>query len=81
MSPAASSEARARLDAIVKAYDVRGIVGEGLTEQSVEALAAGFVDEVAPAGGRVDVGHDMRDSSPAFAAAFARGAPIDPEAK
>ena len=74
MNPAAPSEDRARLDAIVKAYDVRGIVGEGLTEQSVEALAAGFVDEVAAAGGRVVVGHDMRDSSPAFAAAFARGA-------
>src|SRR5688500_7344776 len=40
MTPAASSEARARLDAIVKAYDVRGIVGDGLTEQSVEALGA-----------------------------------------
>ena len=74
MNPAAPSEARARLDAIVKAYDVRGIVGEGLTEQSVEALAAGFVDEVGAAGGRVVVGHDMRDSSPGFAAAFARGA-------
>ena len=52
MNPAAPSEARARLDAIVKAYDVRGIVGEGLTEQSVEALGAGFVDEVGAAGAR-----------------------------
>ena len=43
MNPAAPSDARARLDAIVKAYDVRGIVGEGLTEQSVEALGAGFM--------------------------------------
>ena len=74
MTPAASSEARARLDAIVKAYDVRGIVGDGLTEQSVEALGAGFVDEVGAAGAKVVVGHDMRDSSPGFAAAFARGA-------
>jgi phosphomannomutase len=74
MTPGAPSEARARLDAIVKAYDVRGIVGEGLTEQSIEALAAGFVDEVGAAGGTVVVGHDMRDSSPGFAAAFARGA-------
>ncbi|MDQ2660418.1 MAG: phosphomannomutase/phosphoglucomutase [Actinomycetota bacterium] len=74
MNPAAPSEARARLDAIVKTYDVRGIVGDGVTEETVEALAAGFVDEVGAAGGRVVVGHDMRDSSPGFAAAFARGA-------
>src|SRR6185312_17325678 len=33
-----------------------------------------FVDEVALAGKDVVVGHDMRDSSPAFAAAFAAGA-------
>ena len=74
MNPAAPSEARARLDAIVKAYDVRGIVGESLTDETIEALAAGFVDEVGAAGGTVVVGHDMRDSSPGFAAAFARGA-------
>ncbi|MGW9629820.1 phosphomannomutase/phosphoglucomutase [Agromyces sp. NPDC055520] len=89
MNPAAPSGARARLDAIVKTYDVRGIVGEGLTVETVEALAAAFVDEVgASAGasasgagggaagdrGRVVVGHDMRDSSPGFAEAFARGA-------
>jgi len=74
MNPAAPSDARARLDAVVKAYDVRGLVGEGLTEPIVEALAAGFVDEVGAAGATVVVGHDMRDSSPGFAAAFARGA-------
>jgi len=74
MNPAAPSEARARLDAIVKAYDVRGIVGESLTDDTIEALAAGFVDEVGAAGGTVVVGHDMRDSSPGFATAFARGA-------
>lgn len=76
MNPAAPSGARARLDAIVKAYDVRGIVGEGLTEETVEALGAAFVDEVGAAGGRVVVGHDMRDSSPGFAAAFAAGASV-----
>ncbi|GAA1513683.1 phosphomannomutase/phosphoglucomutase [Agromyces terreus] len=65
---------RALLTSIVKAYDVRGIVGEALTEQSVEALGAAFVDVVGAAGDRVVVGHDMRDSSPGFAEAFARGA-------
>ena len=62
------------LTSIVKAYDVRGLVGSQLTEEMVEALAAGFVDEIGAAGSDVVVGHDMRDSSPGFASAFARGA-------
>ncbi|MFF2273344.1 phosphomannomutase/phosphoglucomutase [Agromyces sp. NPDC058136] len=74
MTSAVPSDVRARLEAVVKAYDVRGIVGEGLTVEIVEALGAAFVDEVGAAGGRVVVGHDMRDSSPSFAAAFAAGA-------
>jgi phosphomannomutase len=61
-------------NAIVKAYDVRGLVGVDLTEQVVEAIAAGFVDELGLAGQDVIVGHDMRDSSPGFAAVFAAGA-------
>ena len=61
-------------DAIVKTYDVRGLVNVDLTEDVVEALAAGFVDELELSGQSVIVGHDMRDSSPLFAAAFARGA-------
>lgn len=62
------------LSAFVKTYDVRGLVGSQLTAEVVEALAAGFVDELDAAGERVVVGHDMRDSSPEFAAAFERGA-------
>src|SRR6478609_2369223 len=62
------------LTQVVKAYDVRGLVGSQLTATIVEALAAGFVDELDAAGVEVVVGHDMRDSSPEFAAAFARGA-------
>ncbi|MGV8884401.1 MAG: phosphomannomutase/phosphoglucomutase [Microbacteriaceae bacterium] len=62
------------LTQFVKTYDVRGLVGTQLTSEVVEALAAGFVDEVDAAGTDVVVGHDMRDSSPEFAAAFARGA-------
>ncbi|MEY3908484.1 MAG: hypothetical protein RLZZ90_391 [Actinomycetota bacterium] len=61
-------------DAIVKTYDVRGLVGSQLTPKVVEALAAGFVDELGAAGKEVVVGHDMRDSSPEFADAFASGA-------
>jgi len=62
------------LSAFIKAYDVRGLVGSQLTDEVVEALGAGFVDEIGAAGIEVVVGHDMRDSSPGFAAAFARGA-------
>ena len=58
----------------IKAYDVRGLVGSQLTDAVVEALGAAFVDEIDGAGNDVVVGHDMRDSSPGFAAAFAAGA-------
>jgi phosphomannomutase len=67
-------DAAEQLSLAVKAYDVRGVVGETLTEEIVEALAAGFVDEIGARGADVVVGHDMRDSSPVFAQAFARGA-------
>jgi phosphomannomutase len=59
---------------MVKTYDVRGLVNIDLTEDVVEALAAGFVDELELAGESVVVGHDMRDSSPLFEQAFAKGA-------
>jgi phosphomannomutase len=62
------------LSAFVKAYDVRGLVGSQLTGEVVEAFGAAFVDEIGAAGQDVVVGHDMRGSSPGFAAAFARGA-------
>src|SRR5690554_904095 len=62
------------LSPFIKAYDVRGLVGSQLTDEVVEALGAAFVDEVDAAGGDVIVGHDMRDSSPRFAAAFSAGA-------
>ncbi|MBG6085183.1 phosphomannomutase/phosphoglucomutase [Zhihengliuella flava] len=57
-----------------KAYDVRGLVGEQLTAETSEAVGAAFVETLGLAGQTVLVGHDMRESSPEFAAAFARGA-------
>jgi len=69
-----SPDHRARLTAAVKAYDVRGVVGEDLTTDMIRALGAAFVDEVQAAESLVVVGHDMRDSSPGFANAFAEGA-------
>lgn len=62
------------LTRIVKTYDIRGLVGSELTDEVVEALGAAFVDELGSAGSSIVVGHDMRDSSPRFADAFARGA-------
>ncbi len=58
----------------VKTYDVRGLVGSQLTEDVVAAFGAAFVDELGLAGKQLVIGHDMRDSSPEFAAAFASGA-------
>jgi phosphomannomutase len=72
-SSSSIDQIRASLDKVVKTYDVRGLVGENLTEEIVSAIGAAFVDEVGAAGQDVVVGHDMRDSSPAFSAAFARG--------
>ncbi|MET1042512.1 MAG: phosphomannomutase/phosphoglucomutase [Microbacteriaceae bacterium] len=62
------------LSQFVKTYDVRGLVGSQLTDEVVEAFGAAFVDELDALGGEIVVGHDMRDSSPGFADAFARGA-------
>jgi len=62
------------LTPFIKAYDVRGLVGTQLTAEVVEALGAAFVDEVDAAGSEIIVGHDMRDSSPAFAHSFSEGA-------
>ena len=45
-----NTKATESLRSIVKAYDVRGLVGEQLTEEMVEALAAGFIDEIDGAG-------------------------------
>src|SRR6478609_6429000 len=62
------------LSASFKAYDVRGIVGESITAEIVEAVGAAFVDVLDLAGETVLVGGDMRPSSPEFSRAFANGA-------
>ncbi|WP_224392057.1 phosphomannomutase/phosphoglucomutase [Pseudonocardia sp. ICBG1293] len=64
------------LSAIVKAYDIRGVVGDQLDEPTARALGAATARLVAgddPAPSAVVVGRDMRDSSPPLAAAFADG--------
>ncbi|SHK58003.1 phosphomannomutase [Pseudonocardia thermophila] len=64
------------LSAIVKAYDIRGVVGDGLDEPVVRDLGAALallLRSEDPGARAVVVGHDMRESSPALAAAFADG--------
>ncbi|MFI6031250.1 phosphomannomutase/phosphoglucomutase [Amycolatopsis magusensis] len=62
------------LSAIVKAYDIRGVVGEQLNADLVRDFGAAFALLVkldVPTA--VVIGHDMRESSPGLAAAFADG--------
>ena len=64
------------LSGIVKAYDVRGVVGEGLDDvvvRDIGAALARLLRAEDPRAEAVVVGHDMRDSSPTLAAAFAEG--------
>ncbi|OCB33735.1 phosphomannomutase/phosphoglucomutase [Mycobacterium malmoense] len=68
------SRLAATVHRVVKAYDVRGLVGEELDEPLVTALGAAFARLMRGEGARqVVIGHDMRDSSPTLAAAFAAG--------
>lgn len=57
-----------------KAYDVRGLVGETITAETVRAVGAALVDVLGLAGQRVLIGGDMRPSSVEFAHAFTEGA-------
>jgi phosphomannomutase len=59
------------LSAIVKAYDIRGVVGEQLDADVARRLGAGFAREAG--GPAVAIGRDMRESSPGLASAFAAG--------
>ncbi|WCZ31983.1 phosphomannomutase/phosphoglucomutase [Corynebacterium massiliense] len=65
---------REQIDSVVKAYDVRGVVGEDIDEDFVQDVGAAFAHIVGQEGEhRVVVGHDMRPSSPDLAVAFAKG--------
>jgi phosphomannomutase len=62
---------------VVKAYDVRGLVGAEIDESLAADLGAAFARLMRagtnPAPRKVVIGHDMRDSSPSLSAAFADG--------
>jgi phosphomannomutase len=57
----------------VKAYDIRGVVGEQLDSALVREFGAAFALLIKPDSSSVVIGHDMRDSSPELSAAFADG--------
>ncbi|KEI43231.1 phosphomannomutase/phosphoglucomutase [Saccharopolyspora rectivirgula] len=59
------------LSGIVKAYDIRGVVGDELDADVVREVGAAFTRLVG--GPAVVVGHDMRESSPQLVEAFAEG--------
>ena len=63
------------LSAIVKAYDIRGVVGEQLGPEQARAIGGAFARLLRAEGEppAVLVGRDMRESSPVLAAAFAEG--------
>lgn len=65
---------REQLDAVIKAYDVRGVVGVDIDENFVRDTGAAFASVLREEGETtVAVGYDMRPSSPALARAFAEG--------
>jgi len=67
------SRSAAAVAGVIKAYDVRGLVGEQLDEAFVTDVGAAFARLVRADAGRVVIGHDMRESSPALSTAFAAG--------
>lgn len=67
----------ASLAALIKAYDVRGVVPDPFSADVARAIGAAFADVVldGAAGARsIVIGQDMRPSGPELVAAFAEGA-------
>lgn len=58
---------------VIKAYDVRGLVGEEIDEAFVRDVGAAFARLVREGAAQVVIGHDMRESSPTLSEAFADG--------
>jgi phosphomannomutase len=60
-----------QLDAVFKAYDIRGLVPEQIDEDLARRVGAAFA--AFTGAGRIAVGRDCRDSSPGLARALADG--------
>ena len=59
---------------VIKAYDVRGLVGEEIDEDFVREVGGAFARLMRGENAtQAVIGHDMRDSSPSLAEAFADG--------
>jgi len=70
----ASLRTREDVSSVIKAYDVRGVVGDEITPEFIRDTGAAFGFLLRGEGeSTVAVGHDMRPSSPELAAAFAEG--------
>ena len=70
-----TKRSRAAIDAVIKAYDVRGVVGDGIDEELMRDAGAAFGLLMRREGAEaITIGHDMRDSSPGLSRAFAEGA-------
>jgi phosphomannomutase len=68
------SRPAAAVHRVIKAYDVRGLVGAEIDESFVTDVGAAFGRLMRGEGARqVAIGYDMRDSSPSLAAAFGAG--------
>ncbi|WP_029115339.1 phosphomannomutase/phosphoglucomutase [Mycobacterium sp. URHB0044] len=71
------SRPAAAVNRVIKAYDVRGLVGEEIDEAFVSDVGGAFArlvrDETSPGADQVVIGYDMRSSSPTLADAFAEG--------
>jgi phosphomannomutase len=68
------SRPAAAVHQVVKAYDVRGLVGAEIDESLAADCGAAFARLMRDEGARrVAIGYDMRDSSPTLATAFATG--------
>jgi phosphomannomutase len=68
------SRPAAAVHRVIKAYDVRGLVGAEIDESFVTDVGAAFGRLMGEEGARqVAIGYDMRDSSPSLAAAFGAG--------
>ena len=71
----AIAHTEATLKNVIKAYDVRGVVGETIDADFVRTVGAAFAHILRGEGEtRIAVGYDMRPSSPELAGAFAEGA-------
>lgn len=67
------SRPAAAVHRVIKAYDVRGLVGEELDEGFVADVGGAFARLVRDGASQVVIGYDMRASSPSLATAFAEG--------